>query len=164
MHSIRYVFLSCLSLIVFSTYAQTAIPPTKSPTSTLYHCTLADGSAQYATSEVSKNCVAIGTFKTSKTGSSGAAPGTAVLHTSYGDASKTCGDWTQSRKGPNVIPTDFMVSWAAGYLSATARLSPEMRATDSGAILGYLDSYCEKHPLSTIEQATVALSRELGSK
>ena len=73
MHVIRYVFWSCLLLIVFSASAQTTSPPTNA-TGTLYRCTLADGTVKYSNIK-SANCAAIATYTPKPSAAGIAAPG-----------------------------------------------------------------------------------------
>ena len=64
-------------------------------------------------------------------------------HTGYGMATTSCGTWTQARKGLETVnQQNAMVSWAAGYLTATGRFNANMRNTDADGILSYLDNYC----------------------
>jgi len=58
--------------------------------------------------------------------------------------------------------------WLTGYLTALNKLTKEtvdMRGTtDIGGLLGFLDHYCQKHPLHSFSQAVEALVKELYPK
>jgi hypothetical protein len=89
---------------------------------------------------------------------------TTYVHTGYGEGTKSCGTWTQARKGNDLKETNWLVEWSAGYLTATGRFTSNMRTSDNGGMLSFLDKYCQEHPLDTFESANIALARALGAQ
>jgi hypothetical protein len=87
-----------------------------------------------------------------------------VPHTSYGPGLSSCGAWVEARKSHDLSTVNFMNSWAAGFISATGRLSAGMQSTDNDAVLTYLDTFCGAHPLVSFENAVVHLTTELGGQ
>jgi hypothetical protein len=97
-------------------------------------------------------------------------------HCSYGDRPTTCrnrsaglrirvrscGAWTTARKGS---PWYYDGQWILGYVSAVNVYAPKpARQTNSDAILGWIDNYCQVNPLKQISDAAAGVAFELEAR
>jgi hypothetical protein len=82
---------------------------------------------------------------------------------------RSCGKWMEERriaksaKEMNKVPVLITRSWFLGYLSGRADQSGRnfLKGTDSDSIFLWLDNYCQANPKMELDQAAIALSREL---
>lgn len=83
--------------------------------------------------------------------------------------SRSCAKWfeekraAKSTKEMNKIPVLITRSWFLGYLSGRAGASGKnfLNGTDSDSIFLWLDNYCQANPKMELDQAGIALAREL---
>jgi hypothetical protein len=71
----------------------------------------------------------------------------------------SCGAWVEVRKGaPNKVPLE---EWALGYLSGVAMWTANspLNGLDPGAVVVWLDNYCQSRPLEPFKLALDAFIR-----
>jgi hypothetical protein len=94
-----------------------------------------------------------------------------VTYTILGVGSTSCGQWTKERqeqqgrlRGLQVL---VKVSWMQGFVTAlqgqtVSTGGPDItEGTDTGALIGWIDSFCEQYPLANIATASLKLVSEL---
>lgn len=80
----------------------------------------------------------------------------------YGVGIKSCGSWLEQRKKGDFYT---MAQWVMGYVTAYGYYGEkDLREVDSGAILTFMDNYCQKEPLERIEYGAQALINALKNK
>jgi hypothetical protein len=64
----------------------------------------------------------------------------------------SCGGWVELRKTPNKGPVE---EWSLGYLSGVAMWTPvsPLDGLDAGAVLVWLDNFCQQNPLAPFKIA-----------
>lgn len=64
----------------------------------------------------------------------------------------SCGGWVEIRKTPNKGPVE---EWSLGYLSGVAMWTPvsPLDGLDAGAVLVWLDNFCQQNPLAPFKIA-----------
>lgn len=64
----------------------------------------------------------------------------------------SCGGWVELRKTPNKGPVE---EWSLGYLSGVAMWTPAspLDGLDAGAVLVWLDNFCQQNPLVAFKLA-----------
>jgi hypothetical protein len=68
----------------------------------------------------------------------------------FGVGVSSCGAWTQARQARSNSGVLGTTQWAAGYLSGlnTEPAAPDaLDGTDFDGIMGWIDNYCQTHPL-----------------
>ena len=78
----------------------------------------------------------------------------------FGAGNDSCGKWISERK----TEADWLYEgqWILGYVSAFAFIKQvTLRQTDPHAIVAWMDSYCENHPLDPLFVATKNLILDL---
>ncbi len=82
---------------------------------------------------------------------------------------RSCDNWVaekrlaQTAKEMNKVAVLITKSWFLGYLSGRADNSGKdfLKGTDSDSIFLWLDNYCRDNPQAKLDQAGLALAREL---
>jgi hypothetical protein len=77
-----------------------------------------------------------------------------------GQGTNSCGMWTSSRKGRQAFG---MEQWILGFLSGVAETVnvtgyDPMNGIDAEAVWGWMDNYCQAHPLDMIVAAGSAFT------
>jgi hypothetical protein len=83
--------------------------------------------------------------------------------------SRSCGKWVEEKRLANSmnemnrIPVLITKNWFLGYLSGRAGESGKnfLKGTDSESIFLWLDNYCQANPDKNLDNAGLALAREL---
>ena len=83
--------------------------------------------------------------------------------------SRSCSKWVEekrlanSTKEMNKVPLLITKTWFLGYLSGRADESGKnfLKGTDNESIFLWLDNYCHANPDKSLENAGLALAREL---
>jgi hypothetical protein len=81
----------------------------------------------------------------------------------YGPGTISCGKWTAEAQGP-LNNRQFNLSWVLGYITgvgAALDKSMSLTKTDSAGMAAWIDQYCAKNPLSTLEKASEELATTL---
>ena len=83
--------------------------------------------------------------------------------TVYGVGNHSCGKYTADAAKDTPTFTYMYSSWVSGFISALgwAEGRPDLKSSDSDAMMGFITLYCANNPLDDLVDATVALSREL---
>jgi hypothetical protein len=79
----------------------------------------------------------------------------------YGVGNHSCGKWLAASHTSDAWFEQM--NWVLGWVSAAGHydVHGELRETDSDAIGAWVDNYCHKYPLRTIDDASAALVHEL---
>jgi hypothetical protein len=90
----------------------------------------------------------------------GLAPaGNARAYQAIGPGVASCGTWTADRRMPHSSIAHIDESWVLGFLSALGWRAENgddpLRGLDSNAVAGWIDNYCQAHPLDDIATATI---------
>jgi len=73
----------------------------------------------------------------------------------YGHGNSACGAWSAAPPG---TPTrDLFLAWVQGFLTGTGGFNDEQRKTTTEGIQASITTYCQAHPLDTIEVAASTL-------
>ena len=97
-------------------------------------------------------------------------PSLAKPYQDLGPGARSCGAYAQSRAtdGPQAPLADTSFFWLQGYLTAYNRyVEPDGNitvGTDAAGLQGWLDNYCQAHPLDDIDTAARALIVELKAR
>lgn len=64
----------------------------------------------------------------------------------------SCGGWVETRKTPNKAAVE---EWSLGYLSGVAMWTPAspLDGLDAGAVMVWLDNFCQRNPLVPFKAA-----------
>lgn len=80
----------------------------------------------------------------------------------YGYGTASCGKWTANK---NTALGYHEEAWVLGYVSGAGAAYPsDLAATDSAAIVAWVDQHCIQHPLDTISTASSRLVLELAKR
>ncbi|TAM14225.1 MAG: hypothetical protein EPN56_11745 [Rhodanobacter sp.] len=92
-------------------------------------------------------------------GVAAAQPAPAAPYTTYGVGNGSCGEWLHDRKSNGWFQTG---EWVLGYVSAYGYYGDyQLKHVDSEAMAAWIDNYCQKNPLDSIETATQHLIEAL---
>jgi hypothetical protein len=84
-----------------------------------------------------------------------------------GIGNDSCGQWTQTRREVGYRWQAYM-SWVQGFLTAynvfTEGTHDVTRGVDSDGLAGWIDNYCQQHPLDNLAAAAQQLTTELISR
>ena len=73
----------------------------------------------------------------------------------YGHGNSSCAAWSAALPG---TPTrELFLAWAQGFLTGTGGFNDDQRKTTSEGIQASMTTYCQDHPLDTIEVAASTL-------
>jgi hypothetical protein len=73
----------------------------------------------------------------------------------YGPGNSSCGAWSATQ--PGTPSRDLFLSWVQGFLTGTGGFNDEQRKTTTEGIQASISTYCQAHPLDTIEVAASTL-------
>ena len=78
-----------------------------------------------------------------------------------GGGTESCGTWTKERRHRD-LASYVLESWVLGYISAinvhVLKNSEDISAgTNNEGLLGWMDNYCQEHPLDEVRVAADAL-------
>jgi hypothetical protein len=92
---------------------------------------------------------------------------TAVLATpvmTLGPGANSCGTWVSERRQDSLVSLQIQ-TWVLGFLTAynefVATDGQISRGVDVQGLMGWIDNYCQAHPLEDVESASVHLVLEL---
>jgi hypothetical protein len=85
--------------------------------------------------------------------------GSAGAYSVVGPGAGSCGAWTADRSNKPRYSIDL--SWVLGFLAGVGfeGSGDPLRGLDSNAVAGWIDNYCQAHPLEHIVDAAEALAR-----
>ena len=89
-------------------------------------------------------------------------PGQVAISLGVGNAS--CGQWTQSRRETTDDQWLAYMSWVQGFLAAYYETHDVTRGIDANGLVGWIDNFCQRHPLENIAFAAQQLISELKSR
>jgi hypothetical protein len=97
-------------------------------------------------------------------GTCAARPSDAAANTIIGIGADSCGTWTADRNNRNQVITD--TQWVLGYVAGMGFLSGKdlLSGLDYGAVVSWVNNYCEAHPLEQVADAAIALGIELARR
>ena len=72
-----------------------------------------------------------------------------------GGTPSSCGTWVKS-KG-DLDTRNFQMSWVLGFISGASYVGPKLKKTNSAAVEVFMDNYCQKNPLKSIESGAAEL-------
>ena len=73
----------------------------------------------------------------------------------YGQGNSSCAAWSATQ--PGTPARDLFLTWAQGFLTGTGRFNDDQRKTTTEGIQASITTYCQAHPLDTIEVAASTL-------
>jgi hypothetical protein len=73
----------------------------------------------------------------------------------YGHGNSTCGAWSAVQ--PGTPSRDLLLSWVQGFLTGTGGFNDEQRKTTTEGIQTSITTYCQAHPMDTLEVAASTL-------
>ncbi len=73
----------------------------------------------------------------------------------YGHGNSSCAAWSATQ--PGTPSRDLFLAWVQGFLTGTGGFNDEQRKTDTEGIQASMTTYCQAHPLDTIEVAASTL-------
>jgi hypothetical protein len=79
---------------------------------------------------------------------------------------QSCGTWIANRQLPDTTLYQISIEWVLGFLSGagySGSVDP-LHGLDVNAIAGWMDSYCQAHPLEKIADAAEALAQAPGPR
>lgn len=83
-------------------------------------------------------------------------------YTVYGPGGKSCGNWLEDRKSFVWVSG---IMWMSGWLSAAGYYGiAELKRTSSDAMALFVDKYCQENPASDLDDAAMALVKDLDQK
>lgn len=82
----------------------------------------------------------------------------AHTYTIFGYGNKSCGNWIEARKNRNEFE---QVHWILGYVSAAGYFGENLKDTEYYAMTSWMDNYCQKNPLKSLENGTIQLINAL---
>jgi len=93
--------------------------------------------------------------------------GKATTYTVYGFGTSSCSTWRQDKsRNDRAYAADK--AWATGYVSGAGYAvslgsdgQRKLKTTDSAAIVAFIDTYCQAHPVDAISEAAQALIQDL---
>ena len=85
-----------------------------------------------------------------------------------GAGAKSCGYWTENRKGAANVLTYQGRAWVSGFLTAHNFLIPGAYDITKGVgnegLFAWIDNYCSQNPLKSISYAAAVLVRQLRTR
>jgi hypothetical protein len=93
-----------------------------------------------------------------------ARPSDAAANMILGYGADSCGTWTADRNNRNQAVAD--AQWVLGYVGGMGFLSGKdlLGGLDYGAVVSWVNNYCEAHPLEQVVDAAIALGIELAKR
>lgn len=83
-------------------------------------------------------------------------------YTVYGPGGNSCGRWLEDRKSFVWVSG---IMWLSGWLSAAGYYGiADLKRTSSDAMAAFVDKYCQENPGSDIDDAAMALVKDLDQK
>ena len=73
----------------------------------------------------------------------------------YGHGNSSCAAWSAAQAG--TPSRDLLLAWVQGFLTGTGGFNDDQRKTTTEGIQASMTTYCETHPLDTIEVAAATL-------
>ena len=73
----------------------------------------------------------------------------------YGHGNSSCGTWSATQAG--TPSRDMLLAWVQGFLTGTGGFNDDQRKTTTEGIQASITTYCQAHPLDTIEVAAATL-------
>ena len=73
----------------------------------------------------------------------------------YGHGNSSCAAWSATQAG--TPSRDLLLTWVQGFLTGTGGFNDEQRKTTTEGIQASITTYCQAHPLDTIEVAASTL-------
>ena len=73
----------------------------------------------------------------------------------YGHGNSSCGAWWATQ--PGAPSRDLLLAWVQGFLTGTGGFNDDQRKTTTEGIQASITTYCQAHPLDTIEVAASTL-------
>ena len=73
----------------------------------------------------------------------------------YGHGNSSCGTWSATQAG--TPSRDLLLAWVQGFLTGTGGFNDDQRKTTTEGIQASITTYCQAHPLDTIEVAAATL-------
>ena len=94
-----------------------------------------------------------------------AVPGEAAAdYQMLGSGPQSCGAWTAARRFPNSTPALEAAAWVLGFLSGVGWVHKNgddpLNGLDVEAVFGWLDNYCQTHPIDPLAVAAAQLAIE----
>ena len=73
----------------------------------------------------------------------------------YGHGNSSCAAWSATQ--PGTPSRDLFLAWVQGFLTGTGSFNDEQRKTTTEGIQSSITTYCQAHPLDTLEVAASTL-------
>jgi hypothetical protein len=73
----------------------------------------------------------------------------------YGHGNSSCAAWSATQAG--TPSRDLLLAWVQGFLTGTGGFNDDQRKTTTEGIQSSVTTYCQSHPLDTIEVAAATL-------
>ena len=73
----------------------------------------------------------------------------------YGHGNSSCGSWSATQ--PGTPARDLLLTWVQGFLTGTGGFNDDQRKTTTEGIQASVTTYCQAHPLDTLEVAASTL-------